>query len=157
MGFENSTVIPDSSITTSKIVDANVTYAKLDATTQSIFPPIGSVLAWAKSITGIPALPSGWVECNGQTLSDASSPINGQVIPNLNGNANFLYGNATSGSTKTENYLPSHTHNVPVYSSTGVALQKSSPYGANTNIATSAETSGTAWVGYSVVWIMRVK
>ncbi|MCS6819797.1 MAG: hypothetical protein NZ522_07575, partial [Chitinophagales bacterium] len=27
----------------------------------------------------------GWVECNGGTISDPESPLNGQPIPNLNG------------------------------------------------------------------------
>lgn len=31
-----------------------------------------------------PSLPTGWVECTGQTISDADSPINGKVVPNLN-------------------------------------------------------------------------
>ncbi|MFO1527224.1 MAG: hypothetical protein U1F16_14750 [Turneriella sp.] len=52
-------------------------------------PPIGTILAWHKSLTGTPGLPASgeWVECNGQTLSDAQSPYNSQVIPNLNGDA----------------------------------------------------------------------
>jgi len=49
--------------------------------------PIGSVIAWHKSLTGVPALPDGWVECNGQTLDDEDSLLHGQVIPNLNGHA----------------------------------------------------------------------
>jgi hypothetical protein len=41
--------------------------------------PIGAVIAWLKSYTNTPALPDSWVECNGQTLSDAYSVYNGQV------------------------------------------------------------------------------
>lgn len=67
--------------------------------------PIGAIIAWHKSLTGTPAIPAGWVECNGQTLSDAGSPYNGQVIPNLNGTPSggysgggrFLRGGTTSG------------------------------------------------------------
>jgi hypothetical protein len=72
--------------------------------------PIGTVLPWLKTLTGCPALPANWVECSGQTLSDAESLFNGQVIPNLNGNINVLKGASTSGGTSSENYLPSHTH-----------------------------------------------
>lgn len=72
--------------------------------------PLGTVLSWLKSLTGCPALSANFVECNGQTLSDAESLFNGQVIPNLNGNINVLKGASTSGGTSSENYLPSHTH-----------------------------------------------
>jgi hypothetical protein len=49
--------------------------------------PISSVIDWYPSIAGTPALCYGWVQCDGQTLNDALSPLNGQVIPNLNGAA----------------------------------------------------------------------
>jgi hypothetical protein len=67
--------------------------------------PIGSVVAWLKSYTNTPALGAGWVECNGQVLSDATSVYNGQTIPDLNGtgvgNHRFLRGQNTSGGTGT--------------------------------------------------------
>jgi len=59
--------------------------------------PIGVIMAWAKSIAGVPALPEGWEECNGQVINDPKSPLNGQTIPNLNGNNNILMGNTNSG------------------------------------------------------------
>lgn len=46
--------------------------------------PIGSIATWYKYITGVPTLDDTYVECAGQTLSDAGSLLNGQVIPNLN-------------------------------------------------------------------------
>ena len=64
-----------------------------------VYVPIGTVIPWAKSITGTPALSAYWAECNGQTISDAESPFNGQAVPNLNGNNNFLRGATTSGAT----------------------------------------------------------
>lgn len=62
-------------------VKANANFVK------SMVPPIGSVISWLKNLgtTHTPTLPDGWVECNGQTLSDSDSPYNGDVIPNLNG------------------------------------------------------------------------
>ena len=90
--------------------------------------PVGSINAWHKSFTNTPALPAEWVECNGQTLSDAESPYNGQTIPDLNGSGGatanrFLRGAATSGTTRADNIrnhlhadtftLPNHTHDVP--------------------------------------------
>jgi len=43
-----------------------------------------------------------------QTLSDAASPLNGQVIRNLHGGNRFLRGNSTSGTTGGG---ATHTHN----------------------------------------------
>src|SRR2546426_6146967 len=60
--------------------------------------PIGSIIAWNKTLTGVPTLPAGWVECAGGNVSDSRSPLNGQSIPNLNSSTNrFLRGNTTSG------------------------------------------------------------
>ena len=65
--------------------------------------PIGSVISYVKSFANTPTLPSNFVECNGQVLSDARSPYNGQTIPALNGttdaNKRFLRGSTTSGAT----------------------------------------------------------
>src|SRR6185436_13167947 len=65
--------------------------------------PIGGVCAWMKNLSGVPALPSEYVECNGQVLSDPTSPLNGVTIPNLNGESGgpkrFLRGASASGGT----------------------------------------------------------
>lgn len=75
-------------------------------------PPIGAIIAWHKSLTGVPqTLPYGWVECNGQTLSDADSPINGEVIPDMNGDARFIRGSNVSGTTQTSQVL-THGHSA---------------------------------------------
>lgn len=63
---------------------------------------IGGILPWFKSFTNTPALPSEYVECNGQTLSDAQSVYNGQIIPTLNtglSSKRWLRGSTTSGTT----------------------------------------------------------
>jgi hypothetical protein len=49
--------------------------------------PIGGVIAWLKSFTNVPTLPDEYAELNGQVLSDAQSPFNGQTLPNLEGSA----------------------------------------------------------------------
>ena len=59
--------------------------AELNDTFEIGCPPIGSILPWAKSFTGVPTLPQGWAECDGSTVSDAESPLNGQTLPDLNG------------------------------------------------------------------------
>ena len=104
-----------------------------------------------------PELDDSWVECNGQTLSDADSIYNGETIPDLNGDAQFLYGAATSGGTKTEDYLPSHKHTIPVNYNTGVTAVIGSTDAPNRTVDTSTVTEGTALEGYAVVYIMRVK
>lgn len=63
--------------------------------------PIGSAIPWLKSFGNTPTLPDEYVECNGQVLSDADSPYNGQAVPNLNGansgTQRFLRGATISG------------------------------------------------------------
>ena len=106
--------------------------------------PVGSVIAWLKSLTGTPGLPadSSFVECNGQVVNDAGSPLNGITMPNLNGQNRFLRGSASSG---TPGGSVSHAHgtttlttgdqNTPAYTAPAAHLP---PY-------------------YEVVWIMRIK
>jgi len=53
------------------------------------FSPIGSIIALHKNMENTPALPDGWVECNGQLISDLASPYHGQNAPNLNNNFNY--------------------------------------------------------------------
>lgn len=93
--------------------------------------PIGTVLAWLKSLSGTPSIPAGYVECNGQTISDSTSLYDGVTLPDLNGNNNFLRGGSTSGSTGgydtrtatgttdshtlTISEMPAHTHDVDIY------------------------------------------
>lgn len=119
----------------------------------SLSPPIGAVLAWLKSFTNTPALPDGWVECNGQTLSDGASVYNGQTIPNLNGSSGtqrFLRGSTTSGSTGGSD---SHTHSISGVSASG---------GNQANVSnqlTPSDTGATSTLPsyYETVWILRVR
>ncbi len=71
--------------------------------------PIGSIQAWHKSIVGTPALPWGWVECNGQVIIDAESPYNGSLAPDLNPSGRFLRGELSSGTMQTDDFA-SHSH-----------------------------------------------
>ncbi len=73
--------------------------------------PIGTILAWHKNMPGIPTLPAGWVECNGQTLVDPASPLDGQVIVNLNGTGRFLRGAFASGTLQADAFQ-GHHHNL---------------------------------------------
>ncbi|MCO5281516.1 MAG: hypothetical protein M9931_10765 [Chitinophagales bacterium] len=114
--------------------------------------PIGSIMAWHKDLPGVPGLPSNWVECNGQTLSDAASPLNGQVIPNLNGNNYFLRGNTASGSI---GGAASHTHGINIQQVGWDAAPDASHYTDGTIISTAAASNLPPYM--DIVWIMRVK
>jgi len=116
-------------------------------------------------------IPSGWVECSGQTLSDAESVLNGIVIPNLNGQNRFLRGNATSGGTGgsethtlTVDEMPSHKHslNANVVTETGAGSiggvdQSGNAYITETQNAGGGQPHENRPPFYNVVWIMRVK
>ena len=60
--------------------------------------PIGIVLPWFKDLPGVPPLPANFVECNGQFLADPESPLDGQLMPDINtGAQRFIRGGLASG------------------------------------------------------------
>jgi len=126
--------------------------------------PIGTVQAWLKNYTNTPALPTGWVECNGQTLSDSDSVYNGQVIPDLNGAVGtglkgyFLRGHSESGLTEDSQNL-AHTHTIPCRGGSGysTSLTNNSTTANTTKTTNSSGGTEARPHNYSVVWIMRVK
>lgn len=147
-------------------------------------PPVGTILAWHKSLAGTPSLPGTgeWVECNGQTLADAQSPYNGGVIPNLNGNAGgadspgqtakvamFLRGGLTSGIGQ-QDAFQGHWHYGPSrygaspwndgalqsVDASGTIILSGNPISDGTN-GTPRTASETRPVNMSVVWIIKVK
>lgn len=139
-----------------------------------IAAPIGTVNSWLKSFTNTPTLPFGWVECNGQTLSDADSVYDGQTIPDLNGDNRFLRGNATSGDTGGSE---EHNHQWTQDNSTSTSRTWEADGSTVKNLNTRAfGATGGPIIGlnldqnnsytkdtdtkppyYGVVWIMRVK
>lgn len=74
--------------------------------------PVGSIVAWHKTLAG-GALPAEWTECDGKTLDDPGSPLDGQVIPDLNGERLFLRGSASSG-TLEDDAMQGHSHQLNV-------------------------------------------
>lgn len=146
-------------VTSSSQLGTDIQYSELDTTLKGGIVPIGTILSWAKSITGIPTIPFGWAECNGSTVSDADSPINGQALPNLNGsteaNKRFLRGSTTSGTTggaSTHNHGGA-TGNNP---NNGFGVTGS---GNNSNVTHNHSISSDATIPpyYEVVFIMRYK
>jgi len=108
--------------------------------------PIGGIVAWAKTLSGVPNLPEGWVECDGTVLVDALSPLNGQTIPDLNGDNRFLRGNSTSGGTGGSE---THTHGDGSFQLTagdGYGLQGTTGVGSIVGVE-SSEASGTFTTG----------
>jgi hypothetical protein len=83
----------------------NALKALIDALAAQLVPlgtlvPIGGVIPWFKDTPGVPALPSNFVECNGQVLADAESPLDGQTMPDINtGAQRFIRGGTNSGTT----------------------------------------------------------
>jgi hypothetical protein len=147
--------------------------------------PVGTIMAWDKSRTGTPALPANFVECNGQTLNDAESPYNGQVVANLNGVASgqgisgitgkpgvYLRGASTSG-TGSDDQFQGHNTVIPVVNSGLGGSQRMVVSAASDAVATNFYTAtpiiadgvnGTPRVGtetkpitMTIVWIMRIK
>jgi hypothetical protein len=70
---------------------------------------IGGLVPWHKDFAGVPDLPSEFLECNGQLITDTASPMYNQTLPDLNGEGRFLRGSATSG-TEQSSQNKSHTH-----------------------------------------------
>lgn len=127
--------------------------------------PIGGIVAWHKSMPGVPSLAEGWAECNGQVLADAESPLNGQALPNLNGQALLLSGAVASGLVRTEDYLPAHTHGSgSLQFKTAGTYNIAQGFSGNSQCTgdvcggeTGATQSGTPFSSFGVVWIIRVR
>ncbi|WP_337187582.1 hypothetical protein [Phenylobacterium sp.] len=96
--------------------------------------PFGVALPWFPHLA--PMLPLNYVPCNGQTINDIRSPLNGMTLPNLN-NGKFLVGgaNADSGVAVGSNEVKLSAANIPAVTLTG-----------NTGSASAGTPSGTVSV-----------
>ena len=129
--------------------------------------PVGGIVAWAKSLSGVPNLAEGWVECDGSVLVDSQSSLNGQTIPDLNGDNRFLKGNSTSGTTATGSTSTSLSGGLISSSridTNYVGRDSDGKLGVITAGATNVnmvEYTTNSFVAeppsYTVVWIMRVR
>ena len=133
------------SIETAEIDDLAVTFAKLSTACQRQLVPVGTILLWAKSITGVPSIPTGWIECDGSAVSDADSPINGQNVPNLTNK--MIRGAATSGGTGGSD---THSHGL---TSKGNAPDAQGDCAAEG----STDSASTLPAYYEVVFIIKIK
>jgi len=75
--------------------------------------PIGTILPWHGDLSGVPVLPDEFLECNGQTVDDSESLLDGVTLPDLNvgsGTGRFLRGSTgTTGTTQASQNI-SHNH-----------------------------------------------
>ena len=143
--------------------------------TSLINVPIGSIIPWAKNMTGVPVLPEGWVECDGLEITDLESPMDGESTPDLNGQNRFLRGAANSGLTGGSD---THRHKTPIkYDEGGYFLIDTSGVNRDYNDTgggdyTYGNTFGSRRADggtflthyadgsppfYEVVWIIRIK
>ena len=138
--------------------------------------PIGSIVAWHKSMNPSVSLSTDWVECNGQVINNLSSPYHTMTVPDLNGNSRFLRGGSTSG-TLQDHALQDHKHNTGGHThqifrggsngdsandvrvgSGSYSNAVSSVSHANILNATDANIADeTRPINMSVVWVMRIK
>jgi hypothetical protein len=118
-------------------------------------PPIGAIVAWAKTLTGVPqTLPSGWVECDGSVLSMDGSPLDGETIPDLTG-SKFLRGNATSGGTG-GSATHAHTTGGGFFVDGGTSGSPVTGYTNSGSVSYGTTDADNVPPYYAVVWIMRV-
>lgn len=132
--------------------------------------PVGSVVAWDKSVSGTPSLPAGWVEMNGQTLNDVGSPYHNTIIEDRNGHGvsigtpgspppRFLRGAVASGGLGGSN-IANHNHSLTtthaIFSTTGSGTD--AYFFTSTNSGGTGLTAPSILPDYSeVVWIKKVK
>lgn len=85
--------IASDAVTTAKILDANVTLAKLATVLQNALPPVGTIAPYAGT-----SAPSGWLLCNGDAIGGSYTTLISLVganTPNLKGK--FLVGLDSTG------------------------------------------------------------
>ena len=96
------------------IQTADIRDARKEAMTGLTFlgwgPPIGAIIPWHKTLTGCPALPEEYQECDGTGVVDPESPFYGETLPDLT-SGRYLKGAATSG-TLGASSNKAHTHDV---------------------------------------------
>jgi hypothetical protein len=128
----------------------------LKALIEAVYP-VGCVTGYLKSLANVPALPGSWVECTGQIINDAGSPLNGANAPDLNGAQGgapcFLRGAMASGSTGGDEF---HSHGLALNVNGGIGAQ-----GADLSVFPpgnyTSDPASSLPPYCDVVWVMRVK
>jgi hypothetical protein len=123
-------------------------FASQSASGQTIDLPVGTVVSWLKDYANTPSLPAGWLACNGQVVSDSSSPYDGQMLPDLNNQKRFLRGSASSGVTGGSE---THRHQLGEHTPNGISYIDGGEFDEYTDVQSSLPSF------YEVVWIIKVK
>jgi hypothetical protein len=89
-----------------------------DKTTNSNGYNVGDIKAYLPTFLNAPT-PSGWVDCNGQVLSDPASPLNGKTIPDLNNNTYLVGSTGETGQAIGTNSRFLAASNLPNVTLTG--------------------------------------
>lgn len=78
--------------------------------------PVG-FMVWAFShLKNFPAVPQNFQKCDGSVVNDKRSPLYGDTLPNLIGNAWFVRAGATAGVTQTADaVVPGHAHSMQAH------------------------------------------
>lgn len=153
MGID-TTIIP---------VNANAIKADILATVSSDINLLGEIRPFALTIAGAltksQLQAKGWAICDGTTataqgISDATI----ENTPDLRQKFLRHSANETTGGTVTENFLPSHKHNLYQASQYTYISTSDSQSGTGwQNGYVQATTSGTALVGYDICYFIKVK
>jgi len=134
--------LADNSVTTVKILDGNVTQAK----TNNSLVPTGAIMAF-----GMNSVPTGWLECNGQSTSGytALAALVGANVPDLRGY--FVRGwdnsrgvdNARVFASAQDDQFKAHTHGgVPLFNGDDDRGDSSSNFNIS-NTGNTASSGGT--------------
>jgi len=130
--------------------------------------PIGAVLPFLKTLPNCPAMPTGYLECDGSVVNDADSVFNGVTLPDLNGDNRLLRGNSTSGIEQTQSLSlvqagssiggkANPDSSISVGTVAGYALSTEPGVGTSTWNTNTEDVEGISTTNYTVVWIIRVK
>lgn len=71
--------------------------------------PVGAVIDWWRADSST-AIPDGYLICNGQTVNDPDSPLDGKALPNLNNR--FVRGTTSANAIGITGGADSHTHSI---------------------------------------------
>lgn len=93
---------------------------------------VDEVRMFRLDLSGDANLTAYWQLCDGTTISDAESPLNGDTVRDMNGNNEFARAADTAGGT---GGAATHTHTLPAPGSSNI--QNVGPYSATTNPASS--------------------
>ena len=106
---------------------------------------------------------SNWVECNGQTIDDSTSP-HGAALPSLNTDQYFLRGHissrATEGSLTHQHVLSNVPTNTNSFSATACQDNPTLDMAGNGHtheLTGNTEPEATPPSYFQVVWIIRIK